>query len=156
MPKLPLPDDHPNTVNALRNKRSLIAGDIEAHLREVERLRADLVHLDVVLRLFDPDTDPDEIAPKRRHRRIAYFAKGELSKRVYEAIRDDRTTSADELAAAAMAEKHVSETDRATRRLFASKFHSALHDLRRRGHVENIGQGKGVRWKLAPVEPELI
>jgi hypothetical protein len=97
-------------------------------LREVERLRADLVHLAVLLRLFDPGTDPDEIAPRRRHRRIAYFAKGELSKRVYDAIRNDRTTSADELAATSMAEKHVPTTDWATRRLFASKFHSALHN----------------------------
>jgi hypothetical protein len=62
MAKLPLPDTHPNTVNALRNKRSEIVGDIEVHSREIERLRAELVHLDVVLRLFDPSTDPEDIA----------------------------------------------------------------------------------------------
>lgn len=30
------------------------------------------------------------------------------------------------------------------------------HDLRRRGHVQKIGDGIGVRWKLAPSEQELI
>jgi hypothetical protein len=37
---IPLPDGHPNTVNALRNKRSEIVGDIEIHSREIERLRS--------------------------------------------------------------------------------------------------------------------
>jgi hypothetical protein len=29
-------------------------------------------------------------------------------------------------------------------------------DLRRRGHVQKIGDGIGVRWKLVPTEPDLI
>jgi hypothetical protein len=36
------------------------------HEREAERLRAELVHLDATLRLFDPDTDPTVIEPLRR------------------------------------------------------------------------------------------
>jgi len=31
-----------------------------------------------------------------------------------------------------------------------------LHDPRRRGHVQKIDDGIGVRWKLAPGKPELI
>jgi hypothetical protein len=46
--KLRLPDDHPNTVNAPWDKRAEIVGDIELHSREIERLRAEFVHLDVV------------------------------------------------------------------------------------------------------------
>jgi hypothetical protein len=154
--KLPLPDEHPNTVNALRNKRSEIVGDIEVHSREIERLRSELVHLDVVLRLFDPTTDPDDIAGRKRRRRTEYFAKGELSKRVFDALRHNGTTSAQDLAASAMAEKQMPAGDRATRRVIAQKFMSALHDLRRRDHVQKIGDGHGVRWKLAPEERDLI
>jgi hypothetical protein len=154
--RLPLPDDHPNTVNALRNKRSEIVGDIEIHSREIERLRAELVHLDVVLRLFDPATDPDDIVGRRRRKRTEYFAKGELSKRVFDGLRHSGTVSAQELAASSMAEKMIPAGDRATRRVIAQKFMSALHDLRRRGHVRKIGDGIGVRWKLAPQEPDLI
>jgi hypothetical protein len=153
---IPLPDGHPNTVNALRNKRSEIVGDIEIHSREIERLRSELVHLDVVLRLFDPGTDPDDIAGRKRRRRTEYFAKGELSKRVFDALRHNGTTSAQELAASSMAEKQIPPGDRATRRVIAQKFMSALHDLRRRGRVAKIGDGIGVRWKLVPLEPELI
>jgi hypothetical protein len=153
---IPLPDGHPNTVNALRNKRSEIVGDIEIHSREIERLRSELVHLDVVLRLFDPGTDPDDIAGRKRRRRTEYFAKGELSKRVFDALRHNGTTSAQELAASSMAEKQIPPGDRATRRVIAQKFMSALHDLRRRGRVAKIGDGIGVRWKLVPLEPEFI
>jgi hypothetical protein len=154
--KLPLPDEHPNTVNAPRNKRSEIVGDIEVHSREIERLRAELVHLDVVLRLFDPGTDPDDIAGRRRRKCTEYFAKGELSKRVFDALRHNGTTSAQDLAASAMAEKQIPAGDRATRRAFACKFMSALHDLKRRDHVEKVEHGIGVRWKLAQTEPDLL
>jgi hypothetical protein len=158
MDKLPLPDQHPNTVNALRNKRAEIAGDIERHNREIERLRSELIHLDQVLRLFDPQTDPEEIHPRmRRPRCVAYFDKGELAQRVYRALRDDRASvSAEELTKMAMVDKGLSPTDRVVHRLFMCKFMPALADLRRRGIVEKIGEGRGVRWKLAPIEADLI
>jgi hypothetical protein len=41
------PSFSPVAVNALRNKRSIIAGEIEMHNREIDRLRSELVHLDV-------------------------------------------------------------------------------------------------------------
>jgi hypothetical protein len=158
MQKPPLPDEHPNTVNALRNKRAEIAGDIERHNREIERLRSELIHLDQVLRMFDPQADPEDIHPRmRRPRCVAYFDKGELAQRVYRGLRDDRATiSAEELTKIAMADKALSPTDRVVRRLFMCKFTPALADLRRRGIVEKIGHGRGVRWKLAPTEPDLI
>jgi hypothetical protein len=156
--KLPLPDEHPNTVNALRNKRAEIAGKIELRNREVERLRAALIHIDAVLRLFDPGTDPNDIEPRKRFpRRIEYFEKGELARRVYEALRTDGdTVSSEELTRKALADKGLASTDRVAHRLFMCKFMPALADLRRRGVIVKIGEGHGVRWKLAPVEPGLI
>jgi hypothetical protein len=70
MPKLPLPlpDEQPVAVNALRNKRTAIAGEIEMHSREIDRLRRELIHLDATLRLFDPATDPQGIPALLRHR----------------------------------------------------------------------------------------
>jgi hypothetical protein len=74
---------------------------IEMHQREVDRIRAESVHLDATLRLFDPYVLPEEIAPRQRWPRPSdYFAKGELTRLVYDAIRDNGTTAAGELAAA--------------------------------------------------------
>ena len=63
MAKLPLPDEQPIAVNALRNMRSRIAGEIEMHSREIDRLRAELVHLDATMQLFDPETSRATFRP---------------------------------------------------------------------------------------------
>jgi len=151
------PPFSPVAVNALRNKRADIAGQIEMHSREIDRLRSELVHLDATLRLFDPFSVPEDILPRQRWpRRTDYFAKGELTRLVYEAIRDNGTTCAGELAAAAMKIRDIPETDSQVRRDFVNRFLNTLHDLLRRGTVEKIGSGRGVRWKLAEREPRLV
>ena len=151
------PPFSPVAVNALRNKRADLAGQIEMHNREVDRLRSELVHLDATLRLFDPYAIPDEIESRKRWpRRTDYFARGELTRLVFDAFRENGTTAAGELAAAAMTARSIPESDGAIRRDFVARFLNTLHDLLRRGTVEKIGQGRGVRWKLAEREPGLI
>src|SRR3954454_224693 len=69
--------------------RSRIAGEIEMHSREIDRLRAELVHLDATMQLFDPETDPTDVPALRRYpRRTEWFARGEVTQRVYEAFRE--------------------------------------------------------------------
>ncbi len=66
----------PHVISALREKRALIAGLIEKLERKLEQHRADLTHIDGVLRLFQPDRDPGEIKSKRTYaRRTRYFAR---------------------------------------------------------------------------------
>jgi hypothetical protein len=48
----------PHVISALREKRALVAGLIEKLERKLEQQRADLTHIDGVLRLFQPDRDP--------------------------------------------------------------------------------------------------
>lgn len=123
MPKLPLPDEQPVAVNALRSKRAAILGDLAMHQATIDRLRAELIHVDAVLRLFDPDTNPEDIAGKRRFpRRTEYFGRGEVTRLIYDAVRDNGTVSASELAEAAATAKEIPETDRATRREIADRF----------------------------------
>ena len=49
----------PHVISALREKRSLVSGLIEKLERKLEQHRADLTHIDGVLRLFQPDRDPE-------------------------------------------------------------------------------------------------
>src|SRR5439155_20014804 len=144
--KIPLPDEQPVAVNALRNKRAQIAGMIAMHEGEARQLRAELIHIDAVLRLFDPETDPEGLPIRKAFpRRMAYFAKGEITRRVLDTLRENGTVAANELADAALAEKGIPETDRTTRRDFVNRFHNMLHHMRRRGTTEKIGHGEGVR-----------
>jgi hypothetical protein len=157
MAKLPLPDDNPNTVNALRNKWAELAGMIAMHEHEIDRLCSSLIHLDATLLLFDRGTDPEDIAPRKRTpKRLHYFGPGEQSRRVLEAIRDHGSVSVRELALAAMDDKGFPETDRQVRREFVARFMKALHNQERRGTIERIGSGRGVRFKVAEREPDLL
>jgi len=157
MPVPPLPDEQPVAVNALRNKRSALMGELALHQQECDRIRSEIIHLDVVLRLFDPATDPGELpALRKRVHRTEWFARGEQTNMVYDAVRERGTVSATELAKDAIKRKGIAEHDRATYREFVSKFHNLLQHMGRRGQLDKIGQGQGARWKLAPVEPDLI
>src|SRR6202035_3664652 len=49
-----LPDDQPVAVNALRHKRSALMAELALHQQECDRICSEIIHLDVVLRMFDP------------------------------------------------------------------------------------------------------
>ena len=154
---LPLPNEQPVAVNALRHKRSALMGELAMHQQECDRIRSEIIHLDVVLRMFDPATDPGELpALRKRVHRTEWFARGEQTTMVYDGLRERGTVSATELADQAVARKGIAEHDRATRREFVSKFHNLLQHMGRRGQLDKIGQGQGGRWKIAPTEPDLI
>src|SRR3984893_5212463 len=78
----------PHVISALREKRALVSGQIEKLERRLEQHRADLTHIDGVLRLSQPDRDPGDIKPKRTYaRRTRYFARNELSRLCMDALR---------------------------------------------------------------------
>jgi len=49
--RFPLPDEQPVAVNALRNKRSALMGELAMHQEQCDRIRSEIIHLDVVLRM---------------------------------------------------------------------------------------------------------
>src|SRR5438132_3034734 len=104
----------PHVISALREKRAIVAGLIEKLERKLEQHRADLTHIDGVLRLFQPDRDPEAIKPKRTYaRRTRYFAKGELSRFVLEALRDahGKPLSTDDITGQVIAAKGFDAAD---------------------------------------------
>ena len=139
-------------ISGLREKRSSVAGRIIELRAEAEQLETDLFHIDAVLRMYE--VDPADITTKGRvPKRSAYFARNEITRRIYEALRTQETVSAVEIAAQAMRDKGMEpEADAKMRTNFAQRFLTSLHDLRKTGKVECLGIGKGVRWRL--VGPE--
>ena len=136
------------SVVGLRRKRAEIAGRIVDLRREVDRLQADLFHVDAVLKIFGEE--PADIPTKGRMPvRSAYFGRNEITRRCLEALRVKDVISADDVAVQAMREKGLDpEADRKQRTDFGRRILVSLHDLRKNGHVEEIGHGKGVGWRL--------
>ncbi len=141
----------PHVISALRAKRAEVAGVVEKLERRLEQHRADLVHLDSVLRLLQPDHDPSEIKPKRAYiRRTRYFAKSELPRLCLAALREAKgLLPTDQIAAVVIATKGFDVGDATLRTAIRDQVIATLRPMRKRGLVEQIGLGRGVRWKLA-------
>jgi len=142
-------------VSGLREKRSAVAGQIVELRRQLDRLQADLFHIDAVLRLYG--VEPSEIPTKGRVPiRSAYFGRNEITRRIYDALRERGTVKAVDIAMQAMRDKGLDpKADKKVRIHFAQRILTSLHDLRRIGTVARIGEGKGVCWKLSERELDL-
>jgi hypothetical protein len=138
----------PHVISSLRAKRAELAGLIDALEKQIAQLRADLVHVDGMLRLYQPEHDPTAIRPKQIRGRNRYFAYGELARLCREALRDASPLSVADIVGAVIAAKGFDVGDLALRERIDDLVKAALAPMRRAGSVEKIGQGRGVRWKL--------
>lgn len=141
-------------ISGLRDKRSAVAGQIVDLQRELDRLQADLFHIDSVLKLYGQE--PGEIPTKgRMPKRSSYFGRNEITRRCYDLLREKGVVRADDITVRAMREKGLDpESDRKLRTDFTRRILVSLHDLRKNGTVEKVGHGRGVRWQLIQM-PEL-
>lgn len=143
-------------ISGLREKRSTVAGQIVELRRQLDKLQADIFHLDMVLRLYGEE--PADIPTKGRVPvRSAFFGRNEITRRCYDLLREKGAIAADDVTVRAMREKGLDpEADRKQRTDFTRRILVSLHDLHRAGTVEKVGAGRGVRWKLAVREPGLV
>ncbi len=73
----------------LKNKRARMAGEIEAEERRQAKRREALETLDAVIRMFEPQTNPELIAPIRPYSvSNLYFRRGEQTRLCIAALRE--------------------------------------------------------------------
>lgn len=131
-------------ISGLREKRSEMAGRIVDLRRELDRLQADLVHVNSVLRMYGPE--PSEIPTKGRMPvRSAYFGRNEISRRCRDLLREKGSVRADEVTVQAMRDKGLDPENRKLRADFTRRILVNLHDLTKGGHVQKVGRGRDVR-----------
>jgi hypothetical protein len=130
----------PHVISGLQRKRSEIAGQIVELRRQLDRLQADLFHIDAVLKIYG--LMPEDLPMKGRAPvRSAYFSRNEITRRCLEAMRDRGIVSAHDIAAQAMLDKGLDpESDKKQCADFTRRILVGLHDLWKAGHVEKIGQ----------------
>jgi deoxyribodipyrimidine photolyase-like uncharacterized protein len=146
-------EGHTVTANALVAKRADILFEISELEKRIEQFRTELVHLDAVLRMFRPDFKAEGLPVRhRRPTKAPYFAHGELTKRIFDAMRVSGMVTSHEIAAEAMRDKGLDpENDSVTRTDFVRRVTLQLNDMVRKGKVEKIGRGRAMQWKLAGV-----
>lgn len=157
MGELSNPGEHKVAVAALVRLRKDTAFRVTELERQTEAVRADLVHIDAVIRMLAPHLQPDELPERqRRPRRLEYFAHGEISRRILDTLREKEPIEAIDVARKALADKGLSIEDRPVRIEFCRRISMQLQHMARKGVVERVGLGRGVRWRLAPREPSVI
>ena len=137
-------------VAALARKRAELAGEIEAALAKVARQRADLVHLDAVIRLLDPAAEAEAIRPKiPRNNGCDWFGPGELARMAFDALRDaPKPLSAIDIARAVLARKGMEPGDLVALRRVKNMVDATLR-RREGGLVERVVYGPhSVGWRI--------
>src|ERR1700680_3857054 len=141
----------PHVISALREKRALVAGLIEKLERKLEQHRADLTHIDGVLRLFQPERDPGEIKAQRTYvRRTRHFARNDLSRLCMDALRDadGALLTTEAIAGKIIETKGFDGGDAAQRKAISEQCLGLIRSFRKQGTIEQIGLGRGARWKI--------
>jgi hypothetical protein len=142
----------PHVVTALRAKRAEISGHVHDLERKLARHRASLAAIDTTIRLYAPGLDLDSIAPKRTYRRTRYFAKGELSRRVVDVLRQaagkPMTTAA--ITSAIVADKGFPVGEGALSEAVTDMVLTVLRRLCKRGEVAKSGASRNAQWALSP------
>jgi len=140
--------DH--VVSALIAKRAELAGIINKLQRQLDQHRADLVHIDGVLRVLVADLDPETIRPKRAYRRNRYFARNELSRLCLGMLRTATgdPMSTDDIAGRVIAAKGFDATDGMLHAAIRQQVGSVVKRLHRECAIENAGAGRASKWKL--------
>jgi hypothetical protein len=135
-------------VSALMAKRSEVAGAIADLEHRTAQQRADLVHVDAVLRLYAPDLEPDCIPPRAVRRRNGWFKPGELVRMVLDILRvAPAPLPTRKIAAAVMVRHGLDPADMHTARLVGKLVNNAL--ARQAGElVEKITLHRSVTWRV--------
>jgi aldehyde dehydrogenase family protein len=136
-------------ASALVAKRADILFEIGELEKKIDQLRTELVHLDAVLRMFRPNFKAEGLPVcHRRPTKSPYFAHGELTKRIYDAMRVSGDIASVEIAITAMRDKGLDpDNDPVTRTDFVRRVTLQLNDMVRKGNAEKIRRGRAMRWR---------
>ena len=138
----------PHVVAALKDKRAELSGSIADLEKRIGQHRADLLHVDAVLRLFAPEFEPATILPKAVRRPNSWFKPGELARLVLEVLGTAPSPlTVREITMQIMERRGLDPEDARTAELLRKLVSNALNrqaaDL-----VKRIQDGALVRWRV--------
>src|SRR5712672_2335275 len=77
---------HPAVASLVKLQADL-AGRIQQNKLEAERLQQEVRHVEATIKLFDPDFNLQEIAPRRRQKQNVFFKRGTIFRRAVDVMR---------------------------------------------------------------------
>lgn len=133
-------------ITGLTAKRAEVSGIIADLEKRIAQHRADLVHIDAVLRLYAPEMEPESIAPKAVRKRNDWFGPGECIRLAYNILRPaTEPVPTRVITERLMDAKGLDYNDHRTRALVQKTVVGALG---RASETERIEAEGVVMWKL--------
>ena len=137
-----------HVVAALKDKRAELSGNIADLEKRIGQHRADLLHVDAVLRLFAPEFEPATIPPRAVRRPNSWFKPGELARLLLEVLRTaPAALSVRDITVQVMERRRLDPEDARTvellRKLVSNALNRQAADL-----VERIQDGVQVSWQV--------
>lgn len=133
--------------SGLLTKRSELLSALEHHASEVDRLDAELRHLDATIKLFAPETDLRSLPPKRFVETNKIFRQGESHRCMLEVLREAGGTLNTQQIAQCIAEKKGLGEDKVKN--VRDTILDTLKRAEKRGIVRQNGkEGVSIVWAL--------
>jgi len=125
-----------------------IGGQILENWKEAKRLADAMIHVEAVVRLFNPDYSVRAISARRRQRTNPWFKRGTLFREALDALRKAAAPmTVREITDAVLTVKGITDADRRQRLGIEAGIRSTLE-----GHsgktVERVGEGVPARWSI--------
>lgn len=135
-------------ISGLVSKRSELAGVIEQHVQEIDRLDALLRHVDATLKLFDPELDLRSLPPKRFREENRIFRQGESSRLILDVLREaEGPLNTVEIAQRIAAKKDLDDSQIKSVR---DTILDALRRAEKRGLLSHVGRDNtALLWQLS-------
>ncbi len=139
---------HTYALSGLVSKRAEMAGLIEHHQKEIERLRQGIYQLDATIRIFDPNYRIRSIKTKEYRRYSRIFKKGECYRLCLDALRRaGQVMSTTLITEIIMHKKELPPEQQAT---VTDSVNNALRFAERREIVRRVGMdGVAILWEIA-------
>jgi len=134
-------------ISGLKAKRAELSGLIADYEKRIGQARADLVHVDAVLRMFAPEVEPDAIKPKKAVQRNGWFSVGECYRLALDTLRTaPRPMPTREVTERLMLVKGLDPADARTRELVQK---TVIGTLNRASDVlERVVGNEVVAWRV--------
>jgi hypothetical protein len=132
-------------LHTLKQLHAELAGKIETNRKSGDKLRAQMVQVEAVMKMLDPDFNARAISAKRRNIGNPWFKRGTLYRGAVDVLR--RATSpmtAREISDALLAGK----SPIATRKQEEAVQAAILAALRKHNGITVVGDGAPARWTL--------
>ena len=135
-----------HAIAGLVKKRSTLAGDIEHHQKQAEKLRHEFDSIGRAIKVLDPDYRLERIKPRRFKRRNAFFKSGECGRVVLEVLRDAQWHYTTHEVAVTVAEARELDLDDVQFKALTATVRTALKGLKARNIVKVTSRVDYPRW----------